>query len=84
MGHTVRPSSQRGQPPCARGREDYLLDFEAPVIQALETVPVPGITHSSLTQWDTTLVLSRNTVAAGEIVQDFEQAWSQKARSLKR
>lgn len=66
------------------GRGDYLLDFGAPVTQALEKLPLPAITHSPLTGWNTTLVFSRQTDDVDAIVRDFESAWSDNTHSLRR
>ncbi len=66
------------------GRGDYLLDFEAPVTQALERLSLPEITHSPITTWGTTLVFSRKTEDVEHIIRDFEGAWSEEAHSLRR
>ncbi|PAU81959.1 hypothetical protein CK501_02075 [Halovibrio salipaludis] len=65
------------------GRGDYLLDFEAPVTEALEELPFPEIAHSPLTSWGTTLVFSRKTEDVERIIRDFEGAWSEEAHSLR-
>ncbi|MFO7787352.1 MAG: transporter substrate-binding domain-containing protein [Halospina sp.] len=66
------------------GRGDYLLDFEAPVAQALERLSLPEITHSPITTWGTTLVFSQETDDVEGIIRDFEGAWSEEAHSLRR
>ncbi|MEQ6885707.1 transporter substrate-binding domain-containing protein [Salicola sp. Rm-C-2C1-2] len=66
-------------------RGDYLLDFEAPVTQALETLSLPAITDSPLTGWNTTLVFSKRADHSEDaIIRDFESAWSDNPHSLRR
>lgn len=66
------------------GRGDYLLDFEAPVSNALETTPVNDIKHSLITTWETTLVFSSRTEHAETLVRDFEEAYASTETSLRR
>lgn len=66
------------------GRGDYLLDFEAPVTEALETRPIPNITHSPVTTWKTTMVFSRRASGVETLVSDFEKAHSSLDHPLRR
>lgn len=56
------------------GRGDYLLDFKAPVADALETLTIPNLTHSPITSWGTTLVFSARIPNTESLIRDFEQA----------
>lgn len=66
------------------GRGNYLLDFEAPVTEALETQPIPNITHSPITSWKTTLVFSARNQDVESLIRDFENAHSSLEQSLRR
>ncbi|WP_222847898.1 hypothetical protein, partial [Haloferax sp. KTX1] len=57
-------------------RGDYLLDFTAPVTDALTTRPIPSITYSPITSWKTTLVFSQKTPEVEAVISDFEKAES--------
>ncbi|MGM0449713.1 MAG: substrate-binding periplasmic protein [Pseudomonadota bacterium] len=66
------------------GRGDYLLDFQAPVEEALEKQPIPDITHSPITSWNTTLVFSAQAEGVKELIRDFEKAHSSLEHPLRR
>lgn len=55
-------------------RGDYLLNFEAPINNALEESSITDLRHSPITEWETTLVFSAQTDRAKKLVQDFEKA----------
>lgn len=72
---TVAPSHLSAIRMLAFKRGDYLINFQSPMENTLESFPFPGLRHDNLLSWPTTLVFSHKASGSGQMVQDMNRAW---------
>ncbi|TVP56141.1 MAG: hypothetical protein EA349_08295 [Halomonadaceae bacterium] len=74
--HSRAPSHEAGLRMLVMGRGDYLLNYDEPLSQVLERLPVRAIERSHLSRKQGTFLVSRRAPGAQAIAQRLDQAFA--------